>query len=123
MPETDHPTSETTNPEVRHERSDANVRAIIWFGVGLVTLGVVVHVMLAWMFVLLERDEDAEQKPIPRLIAEERQKQEAELIPPMDALERSRQEKERLRKHSEGESKPRLQIDQFQDLNDLREAE
>ena len=37
------------NPEVVHEESDVNVRAILGFGAGLLALGLVVHVFLFWL--------------------------------------------------------------------------
>jgi hypothetical protein len=38
------------NPEVVHEESDVNVRAIFGFGAGLVALAIVVHLLL-WLLV------------------------------------------------------------------------
>ena len=38
------------NPAVVHEESDVNVRAIVGFGVGLLVLGAVVQVLLAFLF-------------------------------------------------------------------------
>jgi hypothetical protein len=37
------------NPAVEHEESDVNVSAIIWWGAGLATLALVVHVFLWWL--------------------------------------------------------------------------
>lgn len=38
------------NPEVHHEYSDVNVRGIVLFGVSLLVLAAIVHVVLWWMF-------------------------------------------------------------------------
>jgi hypothetical protein len=37
------------NPEVSHERSDVNIRAIVGFGVALLLTAVVIHVALYWL--------------------------------------------------------------------------
>jgi len=37
------------NPEVVHEESDVNVRAILGYGAGLVVVAIVVHVFLFWL--------------------------------------------------------------------------
>ena len=37
------------NPEVAHEESDVNVRAILGYGAGLMAVAVVVHVFLWWL--------------------------------------------------------------------------
>ncbi len=37
------------NPEVVHEESDVNVRAILGFGAALLAIGLVVHVFLFWL--------------------------------------------------------------------------
>ncbi len=38
------------NPEVAHEESDVNVRAIFGFGAGLLAVGVVIHLLLWLLF-------------------------------------------------------------------------
>jgi hypothetical protein len=54
------------NPDVRHERSDASIGPIIKFGVALAAVALVAHLVLAWMFVLLEDREDrVKPKPPP----------------------------------------------------------
>ena len=42
------------NPDVAHESSDVNVRAILAFAVGLVVISVVIAVLMAWMFDFME---------------------------------------------------------------------
>jgi hypothetical protein len=38
------------NPEVVHEESDVNVRAILGFGAGLLAVGVIIHLLLLVLF-------------------------------------------------------------------------
>jgi hypothetical protein len=37
------------NPEVVHEESDVNVKAILGFGAGLLAVGLIVHLFLFWL--------------------------------------------------------------------------
>jgi hypothetical protein len=54
------------HPEVAHERSDVNVRGILWFAAGLVIVAAVIHVAVLGLFVLLERRTAADDpKPLP----------------------------------------------------------
>ncbi len=70
------------NPEVVHEESDVNVRAILGFGGGLLVVGVIVHVVLYLLFNLytkqaaqaprdfpLSADYQQQAPPEPRLQA------------------------------------------------------
>ena len=41
---------EIVNPETHHEKSDVNVRALLWFVVILVLFGAVTHLVLWWHF-------------------------------------------------------------------------
>jgi hypothetical protein len=60
MATTDH------NPDVAHEHSDVNVRAILWFCVGLVVVAVVIHVAIWGLFELFEtRTAAADPAPAP----------------------------------------------------------
>jgi hypothetical protein len=56
-----------TNPEVRRERSDANVRAIVAFGIGLAGLAILVHLLLAWMFGSMDREEERNDPGLPKV--------------------------------------------------------
>jgi hypothetical protein len=56
---------EGTNHEVRHERTDANVNAIVIFSLSLAGLLIVVHVLLHWMFGALERREESLDPGLP----------------------------------------------------------
>jgi hypothetical protein len=38
------------NPEVAHEESDVNVKAIFGFGIGLLAVGVIIHILLWVLF-------------------------------------------------------------------------
>jgi hypothetical protein len=38
------------NPEVVHEESDVNVRAILGFGIGLLAIGLAIHLLLGLLF-------------------------------------------------------------------------
>ena len=85
MPDPHHPPhagNGVKNPEVRHERTDANVSCIVWFGVGLVTVAVVLHVGLWYLFVGLDRREQANNPPLPA-VAKDRPKfpQDIDKIP------------------------------------------
>src|SRR5689334_1100759 len=44
------------NPEVAHEESDVNVRAIFGFGLGLLAVGVLVHLLLWLLFNYYSRE-------------------------------------------------------------------
>jgi hypothetical protein len=57
MPESHNP----DNPEVVHEESDVNVRAILGFGIGLLVVAVVVHLFLWWLQGFFQRQTDREQ--------------------------------------------------------------
>jgi hypothetical protein len=43
------------NPDVAHEQSDVNVRALLAFAVGLAVVTAVIFVLMAWLFNFLER--------------------------------------------------------------------
>ena len=57
------------NPEVAHEHSDVNVRALIRFTVALLVVTVIVHILMWGLFELLERraaQNDAALSPVAR---------------------------------------------------------
>jgi hypothetical protein len=58
-----HPHGPTTNPDVVHEESDINVRAIIWFVVVLALIVVAVDIAMWGMFKVLDRLE-AKNDPV-----------------------------------------------------------
>jgi hypothetical protein len=45
----------TDNPDIVHEESDVNVRAILQYGIGLAAVALVVHVFLWWLLGFYER--------------------------------------------------------------------
>jgi hypothetical protein len=60
-------TANPDNPEVAHEDSDVNVRAILGFGAGLIVVAVVIHVMVWLLFLYLsgaEATRDAADFPL-----------------------------------------------------------
>jgi hypothetical protein len=60
MATTDH------TPDVAHEHSDVNVRAILWFCAGLIVVAVVVHVAIWGLFEVFEsRTAAADPAPAP----------------------------------------------------------
>jgi hypothetical protein len=140
MPETNHPPGEPYHPEVRRERTDANVRAIIWFVVGLGGSALLIHLALLWLFGRFKEREESRTPPLPRLIEQERQRQRQALIPPpeypvrremkkaqrsgnrMPSLPRVRDEVD-SRVDWDREWQPRLQSDPARDMQDLRAAE
>ena len=69
-PAAPHAANGVQNPEVRHERTDANVNALIIFGVGFVVFAVIVHVVLWYMLVGLDRREAANDPPLPAVAKE-----------------------------------------------------
>jgi hypothetical protein len=84
------------NPEVQHEESDVNIRAIFGFGAGLAVVAVAIHVLMWLLFLYLGGREQATAVPRYPLAAEQR-----EQLPP----------------------EPRLQTTPRQDLKDLRARE
>ncbi len=49
------------NPEVAHETSDISFRGVLAFGIGLLVVGIVIHLAVGLMFKLLS---DAERRPV-----------------------------------------------------------
>jgi hypothetical protein len=82
------------NPEVSHERSDVNVRAILVFGIGLLVVAVVIHIALYWLLAVY-RNTSARQEPAANPLRAENQ------VPP----------------------EPRLQVSPRDDLAAMRTAE
>ena len=48
------------NPDVHHEESDVNIRAILGFGVGLIAVAVVVHLLIYVLFGYFNSREDVQ---------------------------------------------------------------
>ena len=75
---------ETDNPDVRHEESDVNVRAILGFGAGLFAVLVIVGAVVLGLFGLLDRREISAAPPAYPL-AEGQERRE----PPEPRLQRA----------------------------------
>ena len=91
----EHP-EQLENPDVHHEESDVNIRAIFGFGAALLLVAVVVHLLIYVLFGYFDRRERI-QAPAEYPLAESQGRRE----PP----------------------EPRLQVDPRQDLADLRAKE
>ncbi len=65
----DAPEAEPHNPGVAHESSDVNVRAILMFAGGLVTVGIVVHVAMWLLFGLFEKQAAAADPAVSPMAA------------------------------------------------------
>jgi hypothetical protein len=57
------------NVDIVHEESDVNVGAIIRYGIGLLLVGVVVHVVLWWLLGTYERQNERAQTQVYPLAA------------------------------------------------------
>jgi hypothetical protein len=90
-----------SNPEVRHEKRDIYVKPILWFGVGLIVVGLLLHLLLAGMLVWFAEGR-ARSQPARSPLAGQRPHFPGNLssIP-----------------------EPRLQESEFHDARELREAE
>jgi hypothetical protein len=86
----------TANPEVHHETSDVNIRAILGFGAALIVVATVIHLLIYVLFRYFDAREAQRVAPqYPLAIAQESR------LPP----------------------EPRLQTNPRQDLADLRAKE
>jgi hypothetical protein len=84
------------NPEVAHEHSDVNIRAILTFGVVLTIVAAVVHLLIYVLFGYFNGRENVQKRATYPLAAEQEKR-----VPP----------------------EPRLQTDPRQDLANLRAKE
>jgi hypothetical protein len=87
---------EQDNPEIVHEESDVNVRAILGFGLALLVAAVIIHVFLWWLQIVYQRQTDRAQMQVYPLAAGQQEE-----LPPM----------------------PRLQEHPQQDMRELRERQ
>ena len=95
-PHTAQPGGAASNPEVHHEQSDVNIRAILVFGAGLIVVAVLIHLLTYVLFRYFDAREAQRVTPqYPLAVAQEPR------VPP----------------------EPRLQTDPRQDLADLRAKE
>jgi len=77
----------TVNPDVRHERSDVDTRAVLWFVAALAVGIIVVLLLLWWLFVSLTKTENAEKKSNSPLAEQQRALPPADRMPPDPRLE------------------------------------
>jgi hypothetical protein len=75
------------NPDVRHERTDVDTRAVLWFVAGLGVFLAIVMLVLWGMFVLFLRTETAEKVSAYPLAVQERTLPLPERLPPDPRLE------------------------------------
>jgi len=87
---------EPVNPDVHHEHSDVNIRAILGFGAALAVIAAVVHLLVYVLFGYFDSRESVRKRATYPLAAEQ-----AGRVPP----------------------EPRLQTNPRQDLADLRAKE
>ncbi len=89
-------TTDKENPQVSHEHTDVNVRGILIFGVGLIVLAVVAHLLLWWLFDYFSaRDQKQTQPRVPTVSRPQKE------LPP----------------------EPRLQVSPARDMNEMRASE
>lgn len=98
----EHPAQQTPHPDVRYEKTDAQVGGIIAFGAGLLALGLVIHFALGWLFDAFRDRARRDDPHVRALVAEERPQfpRDVTRIPP-----------------------PVLQQNEITDFQRLREAE
>ncbi len=86
MPELVHADGAVTNPDVRYERRDVNSRWVVLFAVALLVVGVLIHLVLWWMFeALLGRESAAKRSELPLL--QEQRRETGRRLPPTPRLE------------------------------------
>src|SRR5436309_1486890 len=68
------PPPEPQHPEVKHEHSDVNVRAILWSGAFIVVLAAITHVVVWFLFQGYQRREEASKADILPAFREENEK-------------------------------------------------
>jgi hypothetical protein len=91
-----HAAGSTDNPEVQHESSDVNIRAIFGFAIGLIVTAIIIHLLVWMLFQYFTAREGRVVAPeFPLAVTQDA------LVPP----------------------EPRLQTNPRQDLSDLRAAE
>jgi hypothetical protein len=83
MPELHQTNGEPVNLNVRYEKTDVNVRGILWFVVGLGGLGLLVHFVIGGTFSALKGRQERDKPPLPEPIARERRQLTRDMIPPL----------------------------------------
>src|SRR4051794_8260015 len=100
------------NPEVRSEQTDANVPGLLWFGVIMIVLAAVAHLVVAWFFFYLGRREEAARPPQP-VVARGQPQLPADLkaIPPPRLQQSSERDLERYLKEQKEILATRAEVD------------
>jgi hypothetical protein len=80
----------TDNPEIVHEESDVNVRAILGFGFALIVAAVIIHVFLWWLQGLYQRQTERAQMQVYPLASGQQ-----EQLPPIPRLQENPQQEMR----------------------------
>jgi hypothetical protein len=62
-----HPQPEIHNPDTKHETSDVNIRAIVWFVVVLAAVALAIQAAMVGMFVILDKIEVKNEAPVSPL--------------------------------------------------------
>ena len=76
------PPTEAAHADVHHEQSDVNVRAILWWAVGLVVFAIVAHVAVYAHFIVMRKMERD-----PNLLPVSMVKQQGPKLPPAPRLQ------------------------------------
>jgi hypothetical protein len=116
------------NPEVGHERSDANVSGVIRFAIGLFVFAVLAHLLVGWLLSVLIRRTERRQQPLTLLVKQEREKQQKEAEARRRKAVENRDsspapEPPLLYERMQSFPEPRLQISDKADLEALRKEE
>jgi hypothetical protein len=120
MPELHQTNGEPVNPEVHHERTDVNIRGVLWFVVGLGGLGLLVHFVIGGIFSGFKGREERVKPPLPPAIERERRQQTRGLITPPAGDQRRLDFPE---PDKDQEWQPRLETTELEDIESLRAAE
>jgi hypothetical protein len=111
------------------EKGDVNVSAVIKFGAGLVAFGIVVHLVLAWVYGALGRKTESEQPRLTPIARQAREREQQKVAKQVEALRNNPdspttpqppQVYERIRTTI---PLPRLQVNDEADLAALRREE
>jgi hypothetical protein len=94
----DTPRGAGDNPEVHHETSDVNIRAILGFGVGLIVVAIGIHFIVWLLFAYFASREAQRVPPVYPLAVSQ-----GERVPPEPRLQTTPREDLRELQASEGE--------------------
>lgn len=102
------------DPAQGYEISDANPRAILLFGLGLVIVGIIVHVLVIGVYMLFYRQDRAAQPRLSILVQKESPKlpQDIDAIPSPRLVKDDIRALEQLYKQQQGQLKGYSWVDQ-----------